>query len=191
MFLYIPFVFCQPCKLNQYLIVMFIVMFSSVINYCAWRGLTRKLSGPENKVVERNLSANCWGVITALYSLTFEKIMPVISRYIQALLLLVELLHYCALIGRELQSDEIFSEWCYASSLICGFHAQKESIIGRPYAKPRYSSPPKYFWLKTGRFRLKLSINIFIDSKPSQTRHTSVIKVYNVGARKRSYNMNI
>ena len=30
-------------------------------------------------------------------------------RYIQAVLSLVELLHHCALIGRELHSDEIFS----------------------------------------------------------------------------------
>ena len=33
-------------------------------------------------------------------------------------------------IGRELHSDEIFLEWCYyVSSLICGFHARKESTI--------------------------------------------------------------
>ena len=31
----------------------------------------------------------------------------------QALLLLVELIQYCALIGRELQSDEIFSQLSY------------------------------------------------------------------------------
>ena len=32
------------------------------------------------------------------------------QRYIEAFLSLVELLHYCALIGHELHSDEIFSE---------------------------------------------------------------------------------
>ena len=38
--------------------------------------------------------------------------LPVVprGRYVQALLSLVELLHYCALIGRELHSDEIFPE---------------------------------------------------------------------------------
>ena len=43
---------------------------------------------------------------------------------------LVEFLHYCALIGRELQSVEIFSV-CYATIRIGGFHAQN-LLLGVP-----------------------------------------------------------
>ena len=50
---------------------------------------------------------------------------PVESRYIQALLSLVELLYYWALIGGELDSDEIFAgEWPTSTSQLSSISAQ-------------------------------------------------------------------
>ena len=51
-----------------------------------------------------------------------------LGRYIRALLSLVQLLHYCALIGRELHIDEILKNM--KGPTRGGFHARNESIIG-------------------------------------------------------------
>ena len=63
------------------------------------------------------LGCHCLGVTVSSYEVPVGED-SLVRRYIQALLSLVELLHYCALIGRELHSDEIFSQYCYASSLM-------------------------------------------------------------------------
>ena len=74
----------------------------------------------ENSFIVRYLKAflthQCWACSPSVPP--WLRRSPWSPRYIQALLSLVELIHYCALIGREPHRDDFFSLWRYASSLM-------------------------------------------------------------------------